>query len=322
MARKNRVSVYDGVYHVTARVANRAMLFAEEEVKEKIAELKAAGAIVCGTGPGDGLTLEQALSGVGPDVDCTSPIRHRHRQLAGGTDIYWLDNASTEPVSLTLSFRISGKVPHVWHPEDGRVERPEYFEKDGRSFVKLEFVENDAIFVVFTDSADQSAPVSESIRNWKKKPVSGEWTVRFQEGRRAPESIRMRKLASLSGMDQEGIRYFSGTATYSISFKAAKVGDRCLLDLGDVRNIAEVKLNGKELGTLWKAPYRVDVSGILRKGTNELEVKVTNLWVNRLIGDARPEEKDPLTYSAMKFYTADDNLLPSGLIGPVSIIAR
>jgi hypothetical protein len=93
------------------------------------------------------------------------------------------------------------------------------------------------------------------------------------------------------------------------------------LDLGDVKNIAEITVNGKPLGVLWKAPFRVDVTGALKPGSNTLEIKVTNLWVNRLIGDQQPDVTTKYTYTAVQFYRADSPLLPSGLIGPVQLIS-
>ena len=93
------------------------------------------------------------------------------------------------------------------------------------------------------------------------------------------------------------------------------------LNLGDVKNIAEVFVNGKSLGIVWKKPFRVNVTGALKPGDNNLEIKVTNLWVNRLIGDAQPRVTNKITYTTMPFYQANSKLLPSGLLGPVQIVA-
>jgi hypothetical protein len=94
------------------------------------------------------------------------------------------------------------------------------------------------------------------------------------------------------------------------------------LDLGVVKNLAEVIVNGKSMGVVWKQPFRVDVTNALKAGTNKLEIKVTNLWVNRLIGDAQPGVKQKITYTTMPFYQANSPLQPSGLIGPVKIVSR
>ena len=91
------------------------------------------------------------------------------------------------------------------------------------------------------------------------------------------------------------------------------------MDLGDVKNIAEVYLNGKYQGTVWKKPFRLELADDLKKGTNTLEVRVTNLWVNRLIGDAQPGTTQKITFTTMPFYQANAPLLPSGLLGPVRV---
>jgi hypothetical protein len=95
---------------------------------------------------------------------------------------------------------------------------------------------------------------------------------------------------------------------------------RIWLDLGDVKNLAEVSVNGTSLGILWKRPFRVDVTGALKPGANQIEVKVTNLWVNRMIGDRQPDASTKYTFTSPAFYKADSPLLPSGLLGPVQIL--
>jgi hypothetical protein len=185
------------------------------------------------------------------------------------------------------------------------------------------------------------------------KEITGPWNLSFPPGRGAPEKAVFPKLSSWPDSGDPGIKYFSGTAAYATAFQVDKVSDRqVVLDLGDVKNIAEVSLNGKKFGTLWKPPYSVDVTGALKVGENILEVKVTNLWPNRLIGDeklfpdpaldyskqkppwaaggpiksipdwVKANGKSPLgrtTFLLWKFYGGGENLLPSGLLGPVKL---
>jgi len=133
------------------------------------------------------------------------------------------------------------------------------------------------------------------------------------------------KLSSWTENGDAGIKYFSGTATYSKTInapaswftKAAQIW----IDLGDVKNIAEVKVNGKSLGIVWKKPFKIDVTSALKAGDNKIEINVTNLWVNRLIGDQQPGA-NKITYTTMPFYQANSPLLPSGLLGPVQIVAQ
>ena len=118
------------------------------------------------------------------------------------------------------------------------------------------------------------------------------------------------------------IKYFSGTATYQTTFSVHpwRKGTQFVLDLGEVKNIAEIMVNGQHLGGVWKTPFRMNISGALKKGVNTLEIRVTNTWVNRLIGDAQPEVKNKTTFTTMPFYQANSPLVPAGLLGPVNII--
>jgi hypothetical protein len=154
--------------------------------------------------------------------------------------------------------------------------------------------------------------------------VQGSWDVAFQPNRGAPARISLDSLSSWSDNSVDGVKYFSGTGTYTKTIQASadwfKTGAKLWLDLGDVKNIAEVSVNGKPLGVLWKTPFRVDVTSALKSGANTLEIKVTNLWVNRLIGDQQPDVTKKYTYTAQQFYRADSPLLPSGLLGPVQFI--
>ncbi len=120
------------------------------------------------------------------------------------------------------------------------------------------------------------------------------------------------------------MKYFSGAANYTRTVNAPsewfKSGARLWLDLGEVNNLAEVVVNSKSLGIVWKKPFCVDVTEALKPGANAVEVKVTNLWVNRLIGDQQPNVTRKYTYTTMPFYRADSPLLPSGLLGPVQLV--
>ena len=182
--------------------------------------------------------------------------------------------------------------------------------------------------------------------------VGGPWSVRFPPGRGAPEQAVFAELADWSKHEAQEIRYFSGTATYQTRFNwtpPAAGPVRWQLDLGEVKVMAEVKLNGQDLGVLWKPPYSVDATKFLKPGRNDLEVKITNLWPNRLIGDEKyPDDCTPdgswktgaipawpewllkgrprpesrrVTFTTWKYYSKDSPLLPSGLLGPVRLIS-
>ncbi len=171
---------------------------------------------------------------------------------------------------------------------------------------------------MFRKAGAASLAVAEPVRA-PVATLSGPWTVTFQPGRGAPDRVVLPQLADWSKSAEPGVRYFSGTATYRQTFKLpAKPAKGLVLDLGEVRELAEVIVNGKSAGILWKPPYRADLTGLTQPGANTLEVRVTNLWVNRLIGDAQPGAK-PITFTALKTYRADAPLRPSGLLGPVTL---
>jgi hypothetical protein len=154
--------------------------------------------------------------------------------------------------------------------------------------------------------------------------VDGPWTVAFQPDRGAPASITLDKLTPWNESSDKGVKYYSGEGTYTKTLQAPadwfKKGANVWIDLGDVKNLAMVTVNGKEVGTVWHAPYRVDATGALKPGANEVSVKVINAWVNRLIGDKQPDVTTKYTFSTWNTYKPDSPLQASGLLGPVSIV--
>ena len=153
--------------------------------------------------------------------------------------------------------------------------------------------------------------------------VGGSWTVRFPSGLGAPPEIQLNKLISWTDYPDDGVRHFSGTAEYTTLFDVpgALVGDnyRLYLDLGEVKEIAEVAVNGRTCRTLWKPPFRTEVTELLRPGINRLTIRVTNLWANRLAGDSKLPDDQRVSWSTWNPYTSDFKLLPSGLLGPVTL---
>jgi hypothetical protein len=157
------------------------------------------------------------------------------------------------------------------------------------------------------------------------REIVGTWDVSFPPKSGAPGKITLDRLASLSESPQAGVKYFSGTATYTKTFDwkpTAKIGNQVSeiwLDLGEVRELAQVKLNGRDLGTLWQPPFRVKITEALQAGPNALEIRVANLWRNRMIGDAALPEAQRYTWSSSAHFSPDTALPKSGLLGPVTI---
>jgi hypothetical protein len=286
-----------------------------------------------GTGKGQVFaeqTIAQALAAIGasPDFEYTQPredtsLAFVHRALPDG-EIYWVVNGNDRRETLEASFRVKGKDPELWHADTSVIEPVSYLIANGRTIVPLRLEPNDAVFVVFRKASAAPARALPEPIETDLATISDSWDVAFQAGRGAPAKISLDNLISWSDSPDPGVKYFSGTATYSKTIQAQadwfKAGTKLWLDLGDVKNLAEITVNSRPLGILWKTPFRVDVTSALKAGANTLEIKVANLWVNRLIGDEQPGATKKYTYTAVAFYRADSPLLPSGLIGPVRIV--
>jgi len=177
--------------------------------------------------------------------------------------------------------------------------------------------------------------------------VASPWRVEFPPERGAPARIDLAELASWTTHSDPGVKYFSGTASYRTTFDLGAPPERLLLDLGDVQVMAEVVVNGKNLGVLWKPPFRVEVGDAVKQGRNDLELRITNLWPNRMIGDEEfpddvkwmenapypvalpdwvtskvPRDSPRITFSTRRTFKKGDPLLASGLLGPVRLIPQ
>jgi len=278
--------------------------------------------------------ITEALSAlkVSPDFDYAKPqpdtnLLFVHRTLPDG-EVYWIDNRNDRPETLDATFRVQRKAAEFWHADTGTREPACFRIEGGRTTVPLRLGAYESVFVVFRKPATvPSRSVPRQIET-RADTVEGAWDISFQPNRGAPARISLDKLASWSENADAGVKYFSGTATYTKTLQAPadwfaaplKNHVRLWLDLGDVKNLAAVSVNGKPLGIVWKPPFRVDLTGALKSGANQLEIKVTNLWVNRLIGDQQPGIATKYTYTTQQFYQQNSPLLPSGLLGPVRIV--
>jgi Glycosyl hydrolases family 2, sugar binding domain len=194
----------------------------------------------------------------------------------------------------------------------------------GRTTVHVPLSEHDALFVVFRRPARAVPRPIPAVTRTPLATLDGAWRVRFA-GLGAPASLVLPTPMSWSASADPGVKYFSGTATYVRTIHAPASwlarGRRVVLALGDVRDLAEVVVNGVTLPLAWKAPFEVDVTRALHAGANRLEIRVTNEWTNRIIGDrAAPPEKKILS-SAPAFFGGTPPLPPSGLLGPVRFVA-
>jgi hypothetical protein len=264
---------------------------------------------------------------VAPDFDYSKPesdtrLLFVHRRLADG-DIYFVDNRKNRNENVDAIFRVTGKAPELWHADTGKTEPAAYTIADGRTTVPLSLEPWGTVFVVFRKPTAKASEQLPKVSEKDLTTLDGPWTVTFQPDRGAPPSITLNTLASWSDNGDTGVKYFSGMGTYTKTVDAPadwfRAGAHLWIDLGDVKNLAEVTVNGTNLGVVWHSPYRVDATAALKAGPNELVVKVTNAWVNRLIGDEQPGATK-YTFADVKPYKASSPLLPSGLLGPVAVV--
>ena len=230
-------------------------------------------------------------------------LRVVHRSIDGG-EIYWICNPSAAAQkNVEISLRTKGYIPMKWHPETGEISEVTYRFEGGRTILNLDFDQLEAYFIVLRDKTKAKegktvhAPTETMICELQVDGL-GCWTEK-------PET-----------------RYFSGTRSYKHTLDIPELKGRLLIDLGNVHTLAQVFVDGQHAGTLWKAPYKADITGLVRgKSKVELEIKVTNTWRNNLIGDAAKPVNERTTYTTFgHFYSGKEDLSPAGLIGPVTLI--
>jgi hypothetical protein len=263
-----------------------------------------------------GVAADFIMSGTQP-----GDVQFVHRKIQDG-DMWFLNNRRNVPYIGEARFRISGKQPELWRAETGKSEALSYRIEDGVTIVPLSLAAEDAAFVVFRKPAVKQVVTVPKRVPVKLASLDGAWNVAFQPGRGAPNSITLPKLLPLEKHPDPSVKYFSGIASYSKTFKLPRKplsGTPLWLDLGEVGEIAEVLVNGKVVGAVWHKPYRVDISGSAKRGENKLEVRVANLWVNRMIGDAQAGA-DKITFTTVPTYYATAPLRRSGLAGPITIV--
>jgi len=265
--------------------------------------------------------------GIGPDFAYRSPgapadLDYIHRRTQDA-DIYFVTNTQMADAEADCTFRVTPRLPRLWYPDTGEIKPcTAYTRVPGGIKLKLRLAPAGSVFVIFSGTAPATDP--KPVAKVDGKPIqpheiTGPWEVRFPPNLGAPPSRVFDKLVSWTTIPDDGIKFFSGTATYLKEFDVPAsllAGDlRLELDLGQLRNVADVTLNGKPLGILWKPPYTCDVTGLVRSGKNELKIEITNLWANRLVGDASLPKEKRVTRITQKVPIAGPH--ESGLLGPV-----
>ncbi|MBN1818867.1 MAG: hypothetical protein JW828_16005 [Sedimentisphaerales bacterium] len=280
-----------------------------------------------------GLPLEDVLStaGIARDAEFAGPLDASivwiHRRL-GDTDIYFVANRTDRLQKIESRFRVEGRDVELWHPDTGAIEPAGYKIADGRTTVPLQLDPRESVFVVFRRPAASPSRILPQPTTAALATLDGPWEVVFQPNLGAPEKIRLERLESWTKNSDEGVKYFSGTATYTKTVQVPqdwlKPGTGIVLDLGTVKDIAQISINGKPAATLWKPPYRHDISKFLKTGANRFEISVTNQWTNRRIGDGELDPERRVLSSPpswMDRFGPPKIPAESGLIGPVTVVS-
>lgn len=288
------------------------------------------GRIIWGKTPREILLAD----GVQPDFTFTGQTEqpgqfdYIHR-TNDGEEIYFVINRNNRTETRDFTFRVAGKQPEIWNAVTGEMRPANAFRQtNGCTTLPLEFDRFGSYFIVFRKPVSHDA-AGKGERNFPEMAglmeLGGPWKIAFDPQWGGPATVEFPGLVSWTRRPEEGIRFYSGKATYRKSFDLGREASpkRLFLDLGDVRNVAEIRLNGRKLGILWCAPWRVEITEAVKPSGNELEIDVINLWANRVVGDlSLPKEKRlTKTHDSFRFdmLKADTPPLESGLLGPVRI---
>jgi len=297
------------------------------------------GRIVWGKTPreiflADGIKPDFAFSG---QSEAPEKFDYIHRS-DGNTEIYFVINRTNRSENRDFTFRVAGKQPEIWNAVTGEIRLACAFRQaNGCTTLPLEFDRFDSWFIVFRHpiAADVAGKTTHNSLILKELfELNDSWKVTFDPRWGGPANVAFPKLINWINSTEDGIKYYSGKATYQKTFdlnlksdsvnKTGGKDEHLFLDLGNVMDVAEVRLNGKNLGILWCAPWRTEITKLVKPNDNLLEIDVINLWANRVVGDLKlPKEKrftkthDKFRFDMLK---SDTPLLDSGLLGPVRIL--
>jgi hypothetical protein len=282
--------------------------------------------------------------GVVDDFQSDGALRYTHR-ASTNWDAYFVANNTADELITDITLRIAKGVPQLWDPLTGKIiVLSDFIRGGGHTTIAMKFAPYQSYFVVFAKDLQPAIATAKKINYSTPKTartLDGPWQVAFDPKWGGPKSVTFDALSDWTKRPEDGIKYYSGTATYIKTFGMPLVSSsgKYYIDLVEVKNLARVKLNGKDLGILWTAPWRKEIPASLLKAKNTLEVEVVNLWLNRLIGDdsiaddgirdgrwpdwllkGQPRPGKRYTFTTHRFYNKNSPLSPSGLTGPVRIV--
>ena len=250
-------------------------------------------------------------------------IAWTHRK-SNEEEIYFLSNQKGEKRSFETSFRVSGRIPELYNPvTDKMTVLSNWKIENGRTIIPIVLEANESCFIIFKENTKET--ISNKKQNYAAletvQTLDENWELHFDPEFKDPkEIVKINKLFDWSTSTNDQIKYYSGTAVYKKEFVwKGKTNEKFWLDLGTIANIAEVTINGINCGTIWTFPYKAGISEALKKGKNTIEIKITNTWANRLIGDEKLPKEQRLTWTTAPFRLQEGILLKAGLLGPVKI---
>jgi len=285
--------------------------------------------------------------GVEKDFVASGSIRYTHR-TTNDRDIYFISNRTNLPVEDICTFRDGTGTPELWDPVTGEIRLlSEFKHQNGQTSIPVKLDKNQSFFIVFPKNGEAKDVQLSGEMNFPVidagEEIEGSWSVSFDPKWGGPEHVTFEELEDWTKRPEDGIKHYSGIATYHKTFdlqetKAPDSKTDIYIDLGEVKNLARVKLNGKDLGVIWTYPWRVRITDLVKSKGNSLEIEVANLWGNRLIGDTglpydgvqndkwpewllegKKRTSGRYTFTTNRYYKKDMPLQPSGLLGPVTL---
>jgi hypothetical protein len=272
------------------------------------------------------LNLERDLDVRDDTGDYAQNIAYVHREN-GPEDIYFISNQEAKERTLNFSFRRPSNEIEFFDAVTNRRWKAGDFKFEGnRTIVPIKLSPNASLFVIFKKAT--KGPSVKRTANWSEfeplQTVAGPWQVKFDPAFGGPKKeLEFGQLSDWSKHSDTLVKYYSGAALYRQTIKVKHVPKGAVwLDLGEVANLAEVKVNGQSCGIAWTPPYRVDVSKALKKGTNKISIEVTNTWANRLMGDQRLPANKRITQTTAPYRLEGQPLQKAGLLGPVVLMVE
>jgi hypothetical protein len=264
--------------------------------------------------------------GIEKDVEILNndhSIAWTHRKI-GNDELYFISNQKNSEQIIDLSFRIAGLMPEEWDPVDTTEmgQSLGWKVKNKRTFTTVRLAANQSVFLVFrTPALKYQRGILSARTSYTGKLSRNKWSIQFDEKMGGPATpIIVDTFKSWTTEKDTAIKYYSGTAVYSNTFNIDEKRKSAYITFDTICNIATIKINGIDCGTLFTAPYQLNITKAIKPGINKIEIAVTNTWHNRLIGDNLLPVEKRITFTTAPFRLKDKPLLPAGLIGEVKIV--